>query len=179
MKADGVNRWLTLAANLAVLIGICFLYVELRQNSELTRLQFGEDIRASFQELELAMFDEKAAEAWKKSVFDPASLTLSEIRILDGYYGTVMLMARRIWTLEDAGLLPVGATEQNFRSVVDYFFGNEFAKAWWRYEGSTWTPEMVRIVGPIIEEVDENVNKTKYLNIQREVASKDPAQDGG
>ena len=178
MKTETVNRWLTLAANLGVLVGIGLLYVELRQNSELMRLQFYEDIRSSFQELELAMLNDKAAETWRKSVFDPASLTLSEIRTMDGYYGSVMLMARRIQVLESEGLLPVGSTEQTFRSTADYFFGNEFSKAWWKYEGSTWNPELVRIVGPIIDGVDKDTNKSKYLNIQREVSSNDPGDDG-
>ncbi len=39
MKADVVNRWLTLGANLGVLIGIILLIAELNQNSVLMRGQ--------------------------------------------------------------------------------------------------------------------------------------------
>jgi hypothetical protein len=34
MDSDRLNRWLTLAANIGVVIGIIFLAVELRQNNE-------------------------------------------------------------------------------------------------------------------------------------------------
>jgi len=39
MNADSVNRWLTLCANLGVLIGLILLVVELDQNSNLVRAQ--------------------------------------------------------------------------------------------------------------------------------------------
>ncbi len=39
MNADTVNKWLTLAANIGVLIGLLLLILELRQNTELTRVQ--------------------------------------------------------------------------------------------------------------------------------------------
>ena len=35
MKTENLNRWLTLAANVAVLIGILFVALELQQNNEL------------------------------------------------------------------------------------------------------------------------------------------------
>lgn len=39
IKSDIVNRWLTLAANLGVLVGLLLLVAELNQNSELLRAQ--------------------------------------------------------------------------------------------------------------------------------------------
>jgi hypothetical protein len=39
MNLDRLNRWLTLAANLGVLVGILLLVLELDQNRELTRAQ--------------------------------------------------------------------------------------------------------------------------------------------
>ena len=39
MNADNANKWLTLAANIGVLIGLVLLLLELRQNTELARVQ--------------------------------------------------------------------------------------------------------------------------------------------
>jgi hypothetical protein len=44
MEADKVNRWLTLGANVGVLIGIMLLIVELDQNREMVRAQTRNDI---------------------------------------------------------------------------------------------------------------------------------------
>ena len=39
MRSEKVNRWLTLGANVGVLIGILLLVVELSQNREMIRAQ--------------------------------------------------------------------------------------------------------------------------------------------
>jgi len=44
MEPDKVNRWLTLGANIGVLIGIILLVVELDQNREMIRAQTRNDI---------------------------------------------------------------------------------------------------------------------------------------
>ncbi len=44
MDSERINRWLTLGANLGVLIGIILLVVELAQNREMMRAQIRNDI---------------------------------------------------------------------------------------------------------------------------------------
>lgn len=44
MESDRLNRWLTLGANLAVLLGIALLVLELRQNQDVMRAQTRNDI---------------------------------------------------------------------------------------------------------------------------------------
>ncbi len=47
MDTDKVNRWLTLTANLGILIGLVLLIVEIRQNTQLMRAQINMDRTAS------------------------------------------------------------------------------------------------------------------------------------
>ena len=44
MESDKVNRWLTLGANIGVLVGIILLVVELEQNREMIQMQTRNDI---------------------------------------------------------------------------------------------------------------------------------------
>jgi hypothetical protein len=44
MESDKVNRWLTLGANVGVLVGIILLVVELEQNREMIQMQTRNDI---------------------------------------------------------------------------------------------------------------------------------------
>lgn len=39
MDSDRLNRWLTLGANLAVLVGLVFLVIEINQNNDMMRAQ--------------------------------------------------------------------------------------------------------------------------------------------
>lgn len=50
---DSANRWLTLAANVAVLAGIVFLAFELQQNTVATRLEVASHFQDSFSEIEM------------------------------------------------------------------------------------------------------------------------------
>jgi hypothetical protein len=55
MDADKVNRWLTLGANVGVLIGIILILLELNQNAELMRAQMtqarGDNVIQTYREL--------------------------------------------------------------------------------------------------------------------------------
>ena len=66
MDSDRVNRWLTLAANTAVLMGIVFLAVEIGQNTDMMRTQ----INQSWAELSM-----NEAEAMYNSPYLPEILT--------------------------------------------------------------------------------------------------------
>jgi hypothetical protein len=44
MDSDRINRWLTLGANVGVLVGIILLVLELNQNSVLMRAQIFNDL---------------------------------------------------------------------------------------------------------------------------------------
>ncbi len=51
MDADRVNRWLTLVANLGVLIGLFLLVFEIRQNTDLMRAQIAMERTTSTREI--------------------------------------------------------------------------------------------------------------------------------
>lgn len=51
MDSDRLNRWLTLGANLGVLVGIILLIVELNQNRDLMRAQTRNEIARATQDL--------------------------------------------------------------------------------------------------------------------------------
>lgn len=58
MDSDRLNRWMTLAANIGVLIGIFLLIVELQQNTESTELQAAQSYVALSHELDFRIVDD-------------------------------------------------------------------------------------------------------------------------
>ena len=58
MDSDQLNRWITLAANLGVLVGVFLLIVELRQNTESTELQAAQSYVALSHELDFRIVDD-------------------------------------------------------------------------------------------------------------------------
>ena len=63
MNSDRLNRWLTLGANLGVLVGILLLIVELQQNREMMRAQTRNEIsQGALSLLSLTATDHQLAE---------------------------------------------------------------------------------------------------------------------
>ena len=58
MDSDRLNRWMTLAANLGVLMGVFLLIVELRQNTESSELQAAQSYVALSHELDFRIVDD-------------------------------------------------------------------------------------------------------------------------
>jgi hypothetical protein len=168
MNIERVNRWLTLGANLGVLVGIVFLALEIRQNSEIARLQFTEDQHALWQEGEIAVFGDSIATLWERSITEPESLSLAELRMLDAYLAFQLTRVSRISELEQAGMLEPGTAQTEAQGILPFFFDTTFAKAWWEIEGKTWEPEVVEVVDPVVTGVSVNESANKLLNIQRE-----------
>ncbi|MDH3675357.1 MAG: hypothetical protein OES12_07660 [Anaerolineae bacterium] len=57
MNADNVNRWLTLGANIGVLVGLALLIVELDQNSDLVRAQIHQARSDNFESFYVGVAD--------------------------------------------------------------------------------------------------------------------------
>ena len=98
MNLDNLNKWLTLSANLGVLLGIVFLALELRQSTNMTRAQ----TRDAMTEKQLEFYshvisDTGAAIAWE-SLGDRE--LPSDERINDVKGNLLLLYQLRMWENE-------------------------------------------------------------------------------
>ena len=67
MNADRVNRWLTLGANVGVVIGLILLLIEIDQNNDLARAQIHQTRADSWGDFRLTLGDsEHLLSAWIK-----------------------------------------------------------------------------------------------------------------
>ena len=89
MNADRLNRWLNLTANIGVLIGVIFVAVELRQNSNLARASTRQEIAHDSYEPALAIAtDEGLAAALQKSNSGQELTPTEEQRLITLVYAT-------------------------------------------------------------------------------------------
>ena len=71
MDANNVNRWLTLGANIGVLIGIILLIVKLSQTRDMMRAQTRNEIsRGLFDVLSLTATNKELSDAWARDNLD-------------------------------------------------------------------------------------------------------------
>ena len=167
MNKSDVGQWVTAATNLAVLLGVVILVIELRQNADLAALEMIQGRTTASQEVERAFFDPDLTHVWVKSFKSPASMTLEEIRTMDAYLAIQMSQMWRIHDLERAGLLERGGTLRTIEPDLHFLFGSRFGKAWWAQEGQNWPPEFVELIRPVVESVDVDGLNERFGRLQR------------
>ena len=171
MEPDKVNRWLTLGANIGVLIGLALVAFEIRQNSDLMRLQFINDDLLLTAESEVPMLGDDPATIMMKSFETPEDMTYADFRVMDAYLTTKMERLVRRYQLGREGIID----EDSWKTVgfaYEWFFGNKFGRLWWEYEGRqaySDLPELVEHVDKTVSELSDNDATASWRKIQTEL----------
>ena len=166
-ESDRLNRWLTLAANLGVVVGLLVLIVEVRQNANLTRAQMESGRNDLLAQIELSLAAPEIGAAWVKSIRSPEALTDVEVRTVESHLVAVMLQMDHMFNMEKIGLVSREEARRHVQNVVPYYFGSRHGKNWWRWQKGGWdgTP-MMEVAGPIVDQVDEDF-MLRYLEGSR------------
>ena len=130
MNSDRISNWLTLGANIGVIVGIAFLVMEMRQNSDIATVQARLDYSAGWRAVDESRQDAAFAAVLAKSIETPESLSPVEVIQLDAYYWGVMDQMLSAKTASDTGLRE-DSYEHAADSVARLYFSNAFAQSWW------------------------------------------------
>ena len=85
MNIERVNAWLGLFGNIAILVGLIALAIEINDNTVAVRAQELGAQREQGHERQLAMLDEDVRTFYVKSLYNPAELTLEELQGMTAY----------------------------------------------------------------------------------------------
>lgn len=156
---ERVQAWLGLVANLAILAGIVLVVAELRQNTLHLRLQLLDQINSRLYENNRVLMGANPVEAIEKSVTNPAEMTYADFRVVDAYLINAVHEWEDRYALYQAGLVNADEWKRTVDEDVPWFFGNPFAKDWWRTNGSSVFPlELADYVTLTIESVTDTAS---------------------
>lgn len=166
-KPDRLTKWLTLAANIGVLLGLVLVFFEMRQNSDLTRISMEQHKNDLLAQIELSLAQPANAAIWVKAVRSPENLTDAEARIVESYLVSIMLQWDHMLQMEANGLITREHARQHIISSAPFYFGSRFAKNWWKYEEPGWRgTRMWEIAAPVIDGLDENFILKRLDNLK-------------
>ena len=131
MKTDSLTRWLTLGANVGVVVGLLLVAFQIKQDADLTKAVLFNDHTNSRKEWNQAMMGENPMVVVAKSIERPHELTLAELHVMDMYLIGAINELRRLEVLEDAGL----QVDASVEGLHHFYFGSNFAKAWFSEYG--------------------------------------------
>lgn len=172
MDTHRVGHWLTLAANLGVIVGIAFLVLEIRQNSDIATAQVRLDYAAGWRSIDEQRQDEAFAQVYAKSILSPGDLSFSEVIQLDGYYIGVIDQMLSAHTASRAGLRS-GLFEDVAKQVALGYFSNAYGQAWWQQAREAWSNydvEFQRVMDEAIAAAGRQGNREYYEGLLRSLS---------
>ncbi len=173
MESENMSKWLTLGANIGILIGLILVVMQIRQNSDLLRLQFINDEYMSASFSERLLIGENPADAIMKAMYSPEDMTYADFRINDAYLISKIDMMYRRYRLGQEGVFDEDNwRESNIGFTFEWLFGNRFSQLWWQHEGRGAygdAPELVEYVDRKIKGVSENRSTQSWETIRSEL----------
>ena len=179
-KVDRINRWLALAANLGVLLGLIVLIFEVQQSATLTRVALETEKSDAQMMIDLRMTDPAVAAVWETSIYAPEELTNADLRIMDGVLNASMMVYDRLLAMMEDKLVDRARVAQNVSNTAPFIFGSKFGKNWWRQNGVGWQgTALYEIADPIIAEIPDDflVNYYASLRLAPPAASSPVSED--
>ena len=128
MNSDNLNKWLSLGANIGVVIGLLLVAFQIRQDAELTKAQLFSESTDSRREWNQAMMGNEPMKVVTKSIERPHELTLEELQIMDMYLLAAVNEIRRLELFKNAGL----QADADVENLEVFYFGSNFAIAWYQ-----------------------------------------------
>ena len=170
MNSDRLNRWLTLAANVGVLVGIVFLALEIRQNSDhlALQLEFAVPTQKIF-EINRDLMDPSVAKILAKAIETPAELTFEEGLVASSFILNALNEWEDRYLLYKAGLDGVVDWKRHIQENIDWTLGNRFALAVYNSNRDAFETEFVDYVDRLLGEVSEDSTYLWWTNTQSEV----------
>ncbi len=171
MSKPNLAEWLTLTANIGILIGLFLVIIEIRQNTDFVRLQFVNDNLLAVAQAEIPMQGENPAEVMMKAMYSPDELTYADFRVVDAYLVAKMDLLVRQYRLGQEGILDEMAWK-TAASSFEWHFGNKFGRLWWEHEGRreyAGIPELVAYVDDKVSRLSMDGTTASWSKIQSEL----------
>lgn len=167
MGYERFDRWIQIIGALGIVAGLVLVGLQLGQSARLTRAELGSGSMAYRQTLLTSVRGEGLADALAQAIEDPAGLDTTQQVILHAWYSDVLgqvLRQRYLLRLEvfQDPLAPFA--EIQARS----YFGNGYARAWWRRHRDGYPEEIVALLDPVIEALPPDRDRQDFVSLREE-----------
>jgi hypothetical protein len=152
-----VNSWLTLAANVGVLVGLILVAAQIKQHTKITRAQVENDWYLADMQLELAMMGENPAASWAKAIYTPGELTHQDAAVLDRYFNYGLVQLQRLQRMNERGMADDRWTDRI--SYLRWHLGNDVGRRWWAHFKDGFPAEFAATVDEILKGGDFQDNQ--------------------
>jgi hypothetical protein len=172
-------NWLQVVANIGIVLGLVLVGVQIKQSSDLARIELLYEESHRFVELETKVVGENAAAVWAKSIEEPEKLTLEEIRIMEAILWSFVEQLRGTYRLAELGLIEEDDWRNRVENEVTFYLSDPYSRAWWKnYAGPDKNNIPKELLAVIQATVDsDTIPVTEYImGPSRSLQNKDGGQ---
>jgi len=159
MESQRWASWLALVANLAVVVGLVLVMVQMRQNAALTRVQVINDYFNAYVGSETVFAGTDPTAIWAKSILEPENLTLAEMRALEIQTYSPLSRWIGLYWMSEAGIADDEVWKGQIRADTSFYFGTAYGRAWWAHFSDSINPSFMPQV--VREEIDRELAKVE------------------
>ena len=163
-----LGDWLQIGASIGVIAGLVLVAVEMRQNSQLVRMQLIQEETNSYIAGEMSIAGDNFAESFQKMLKEPENLSISEMRVIDAdYWGHTMYRWVGAYKLYEEGLYEAEAWQSMVDLDASFMFGNPYGRAWW--DSNRTNVLIPKAMVDYIDDALKDVSLDETENIYREM----------
>ena len=153
MNFDKTNRWLTLVANIGVIVGIIFLAVEINQSTLQTQLQTSSSFQNTFTSVELNLVaNNDLLDALLKSQKGEGLSEVDQLRVLV-FYRAVLRGYQNSFYQSRTGVIDPAVWEGERNQMKQSFGFDEGMVSYWLQNRSLYSPEFNNLISSLIDEI--------------------------
>lgn len=159
-RTERLQGWLTLAANLGVLVGLVLVIFEINQNTQLARAAYKSEGNVVTNQIWATVMGDRVADVIAKSVASPAEMTHSDFVAMDAYLFPSLNMVYRDYQLAQEGLYSAADWKASVDLYVHWYLANPFGRAWWDEEAREFFPR--EFVNYVDEQLAEGTRRDHH-----------------
>lgn len=171
MKLERINAWLSLTGNIAILLGLVALAIEISGNTAAMRIQVMDNAAASDMERQLIIATSpELRDLYVKALFNSSELTLADTWGISSYLGQRLSVIKTKYLRHLDGATTNADWEDTKRQAA-YFLGTKFGRKYWSARRADYSniPEFVAMIDAELADSELVPNDKWLLELHEEL----------
>lgn len=146
MDLDATNRWLTLLANIGVIVGIVFLALQINQSTEVARSAVDLEVTTIGSDFHMRVAENPVlARVVMLGRQDPAALSDEEKVQYEYHAVSVFMLMEGAFKQYQRGFMPESGWKP-YEDLIEFLLANEIVLDWWVNGSTVFLPEFEAVV---------------------------------
>lgn len=178
MEFSKVGYWLQVGANIGILVGLILVGLQIKQNTDITRAEFTNQLWGSANQMALSLLGENPASTIAKAQKNPSSLTDEEILIVLQWTWYWHELDSNMEYQRKEGLILIGDEHNNSllrgRARNVYSHNPVSRKAWEVMKDGGLNYDWMRVVDAEVKRLDQaGYQREEFLDPYRKAAGQE------